>query len=64
MYLKGPSSLTGTVFDLRNGVYEVLFLVMEAGEYKIEARLDYTLCDGIRDPPMNWFKNGENSYTI
>ena len=32
---------------------------MEPGEYKINMILDYTLCDGLIDPPMDWFKNGK-----
>ena len=59
VYLEGPSYLAGTVFDHNNGVYEVLFLIMEPGVYKINMILDYTLCDGLIDPPMDWFKNGK-----
>ena len=59
VYIEGPSHLAGTVFDHNNGVYEVLFLIMEPGEYKIKMILDYTLCDGLIDPPMDWFKNGK-----
>lgn len=59
VYLEGPANLAGTVFDHNNGVYEVLFLIMEPGVYKINIILDYTLCDGLIDPPMDWFKNGK-----
>ena len=59
VYLEGPSYLAGTVFDHNNGVYEVLFLILEPGVYKINMILDYTLCDGVIDPPMDWFKNGK-----
>ena len=61
VYLDGPSYLAGTVFDHDNGVYEVLFLIMEPGAYKIDMILDYTLCDGLIDPPIehNWFRNGK-----
>ena len=59
VYLDGPSYLAGTVFDHNNGVYEVLFLIMEPGVYKIDMRLDYTLCDGLIDPPVDWFRNGK-----
>ncbi|XP_020625642.1 uncharacterized protein LOC110063029 [Orbicella faveolata] len=61
VYLEGPSYLAGTVFDHNNGVYEVLFLIMEPGVYKINMILDYTLCDGVIDPPMDWFKNAHCS---
>ena len=61
VYLDGPSYLAGTVFDHNNGVYEVLFLIMEPGAYKIDMILDYTLCDGFIDPPIghDWFRNGK-----
>ena len=60
VYLDGPSYLAGTVFDHDNGVYEVLFLIMEPGVYKIEMILDYTLCGGLVDPPNDcWFINGK-----
>ena len=36
VHLDGPSYLAGTVFDLNDGVYEVLFLIMEPGAYKID----------------------------
>ena len=58
IHLTGPSSIAPTVFDLNNGTYEVLFLAMEPGVYKAEIMLDYTLCDGLRDPPDDWFKLG------
>ena len=58
VYLEGPSYVGGTVFDHNNGIYEVLFLVMEPGAYKINMILDYTLCDGLIDPPIAWFRNG------
>ena len=58
MYLEGPSYLAGTVFDHNDGTYEVLFLIKEPGVYKINMILDYTLCDGLIDPPIDWFQNG------
>jgi len=61
VYLDGPSYLAGTVFDHNNGVYEVLFLIMEPGAYKINVTLDYTLCDGLIDPPVEWFRNAHCS---
>ncbi|XP_068696464.1 uncharacterized protein [Montipora capricornis] len=61
VYLEGPSYLAGTVFDHNNGVYEVLFLITEPGAYKINMVLDYTLCDGLIDPPIQWFKNAHCS---
>ncbi|XP_028403713.1 uncharacterized protein LOC114526330 [Dendronephthya gigantea] len=58
VHIKGSSSVSATVFDHNNGVYEVLFLLMEAGLYQIEITLDYTLCDGFKDPPAYWYKKG------
>ena len=59
VYLRGPASLAATIFDHNNGSYEVLFLLMEPGVYKVEIFLDYSLCDGLRDPPRDWFIKGE-----
>ena len=56
--LKGPASVAGTVFDHMNGTYEVLFLIIEPGNYQVEAILDHSLCDGFTDPPPNWFVVG------
>ena len=58
IHIKGTSSVSATVFDHNNGVYEVIFLLMEAGLYQIEINLDYTLCDGFKDPPVDWYKKG------
>ena len=58
IHIKGASSVSATVFDHNNGSYEVLFLLMEAGLYQIEISLDYTLCDGFKDPPVDWYKKG------
>lgn len=49
------ASLRPTVFDLGNGTYEVFFLIVESGIYDVEITLDYTLCEGFRDPPVDWF---------
>ena len=57
--LKGPASVAGTVFDLMNGTYEVVFLITEPGNYQVEAILDHSLCDGLRDPPPDWFIVGK-----
>lgn len=52
---QGPASIAPQVWDLENGMYEVLFLVMEPGNYSAQIILDFTLCDGLRDPPVDWF---------
>ena len=61
---QGPSSLAPLVLDHNNGLYEVLFLVVVPGVYAAQVYLDYTLCDGLRDPPENWFVNGTNCREI
>ena len=58
IHIKGTSSVSATIFDHNNGSYEVIFLLMEAGLYQIEINLDYTLCDGFKDPPADWYKKG------
>ena len=59
IFLRGPSTITPSVFDMGNGKYEVVFLVVEAGIYKLDITLDYSLCNGYRNPPDNWFIIGE-----
>ena len=51
VYLKGPSILTASVFDLGNGTYEAVFLPVVPGVYKLYAKLIYTACIGIKKPP-------------
>jgi hypothetical protein len=53
------ASLRPIVFDLGNGSYEVVFLIVEPGIYHVDITLDYTLCDGFRDPPKDWFILGK-----
>ena len=64
IHIKGRSSVSATVFDHNNGVYEAIFLLMEAGLYQIEIYLDYTLCDGFKDPPVDWYKKGKYNYQL
>ena len=56
---EGPASLAPVVLDLNNGTYEVLFLPLEPGFYTAQVWLDYTLCDGLREPPADWFIHGK-----
>ena len=58
VYLRGPSSVAATVFDHQNGTYEALFLLTEPGIYQLLIFLDYSLCDGFKDPPPDWFIQG------
>ena len=55
---EGPASLAPQVWDHDNGVYEVVFLVMEPDNYSAHVTLDFTLCDGLRDPPVDWIIKG------
>lgn len=54
----GPSVLAPTVIDHGNGTYEVLFLILEPGTYFASIVLDYSLCDGMKNPPDYWFMIG------
>ena len=59
VHIRGPSSMSPTVVDHANGKYEVIFLVLEPGKYNIEVILEYSLCDGYKDPPRDWFIKGQ-----
>ena len=59
VYVRGPTSIAATVFDHSNGTYEALFLIMEPGVYQLMIYLDYSLCDGFKDPPRDWFIIGD-----
>ena len=52
------ATLAADVFDFNNGTYEALALLMEPGLYTLDVKLDYTLCDGLRNPPVEWFHKG------
>ena len=58
VYVRGPTSIAATVFDHNNGTYEALFLITEPGLYELMIYLDYSLCDGFKDPPSDWFVIG------
>ena len=59
IHIQGPSSLAPAVLDLKNGTYEVLFLIIEDGDYEAKIFLDYSLCHGFKDPPPYWFRKGK-----
>ena len=59
VYVRGPTSIAATVFDHNNGTYEALFLITEPGVYQVMIYLDYSLCDGFKDPPRDWFIIGD-----
>ncbi|XP_028409614.1 uncharacterized protein LOC114532328 isoform X2 [Dendronephthya gigantea] len=58
VFLTGPANISASVFDHENGTYEAIALLLEPGNYSVLAFLDYTLCDGLRDPPETWFRIG------
>ena len=58
VYVRGPANIAATLFDHNNGTYEALFLIMEPGIYQLLVYLDYSLCDGFKDPPRDWFIQG------
>lgn len=62
VHMTGPSAIAPVVIDHTNGTYEITFLAMEPGKYWVEMMLDYTTCDGLRDPPTDWFKRGKEVY--
>ena len=62
VFLIGPSNVAATIFDHQNGTYEAIALLMEPGNYSVRAYLDYTLCDGLRNPPEDWFRIGGYYY--
>lgn len=59
VHIRGPSSMSPTVIDHNNGKYEVSFLMLEPGKYDVEVVLEYSLCDGYKDPPKDWFIEGQ-----
>ena len=61
VHMTGPASIAPAVIDHTNGTYEIMFLAMEPGKYWMEIMLDYTTCDGLRDPPSDWFKQGNEA---
>lgn len=54
----GTTALAPTVIDHENGTYEVLFLILEPGTYHASIVLDYSVCDGMKNPPEYWFMLG------
>jgi hypothetical protein len=59
VHIRGPSSVSPTVIDHDNGTYEVVFLPAIPGHYGVTMVLEYSLCDGYKEPPLNWFVKGK-----
>ena len=62
--IKGVRSITPLVMDNMDGTYEASFLVTEPGFYHVILSLEYTLCDGLKDPPPHWFNKGDFFFKI
>ena len=58
VYIHGPSTMSAQVFDKNDGTYEIVFLPLEPGNYEATILLDYSLCNGLKDPPYDWFRRG------
>ena len=56
--IRGERSVPVTVVDNMDGTYEASFLIKDPGFYQIVLSLEYTLCDGVKDPPPKWFNKG------
>eukprot|EP00112_Aurelia_sp_Birch-Aquarium-sp1_P008194 Seg190.1 transcript_id=Seg190.1/GoldUCD/mRNA.D3Y31 product="hypothetical protein" protein_id=Seg190.1/GoldUCD/D3Y31 len=58
--INGTATINAHVIDHKNGTYEIVFVCMDEGVYFVYILLDYTLCNGLRDPPENWFRKGNS----
>lgn len=47
--------------DRRNGSYDGAFVIKQAGRFSLAVYLEFTLCDGLRDPPPYWYREGKHS---
>lgn len=57
-------SLEPTVYDLNDGEYDVSFLVLDAGVYKVSVILEGSLCSSYVDPPHDWFRKGSFDFFV
>jgi len=44
--------------DLSDGSYQGWFLLLYPGQFALEIVLENSLCEGITDPPLDWFQRG------
>lgn len=58
LFVQGAVYFNADVIDKMDGTYEARFGLPVSGDYKFKFELEYSLCDGIRDPPTWWFING------
>ena len=57
-FLTGAGHQNGVVYDLKDGTYEIWFHIKDPGNYTLNLILEFSLCDGLRDPPAGWFERG------
>ncbi|XP_057303260.1 uncharacterized protein LOC130640746 [Hydractinia symbiolongicarpus] len=58
LFVQGAVYFNADVIDKMDGTYEARLELPVSGDYKFKLELEYSLCDGIRDPPTWWFING------
>ena len=46
------------LFDFNNGEYSGVFQIPKPGNYELQITLEYSVCEGMTDPPSNWFTKG------
>lgn len=46
------------IVDRNDGSYIGVFPIRFSGEFRLEIYLEYSLCEGILDPPFDWFSKG------
>ena len=51
-------SMVVVMRDDGKGSYEGVFTFVDPGQYWLYCTLEYSECDGIRDPPNQWFAQG------
>jgi len=44
--------------DLSDGSYQGWFVLLYPGQFSLELVLENSLCEGITDPPLDWFQRG------
>ena len=59
----GGNSLRWSVriVDQNDGSYEGIFPIRFSGEFRLELHLEYSICEGILDPPLDWFSKGKKT---
>ena len=43
---------------MNHPLFSFKFLTMISGPHRLKISLEYTLCDGIKEPPPDWFVRG------